>query len=351
MLKNILISLAIVISMGLFVLFGLLYKRDLNKEELSDTYIKPSSKFMPLTNGATMHYRDEGNPKKPALVMIHGGFGSLHNWEGWVDKLGGDFRLISMDLLGHGLTGKSPDNIYTRHSNRDAIHELLQKLGANQYILAGNSMGGGIALELALKYPKEVKGLVLVDSEGIPNGENGYDVSQFTDSKPVSPDDPNYTKLSLLERLTSKFMGQGIIKMQLESMIYNKDLITDDFVDFYGRILRYKGNREAQILMFRQGLHLVSAGHPMDLLPRLKEIQCPTLVIQGKEDTLVPLRVSERFNKEIKGSKLVIIPEAGHMPMIEKPIETSKAVRKYFCSKQCSHLMIFCNTPNPYLIK
>lgn len=330
MLKKILLGILALIVFGVIIAFAFFYKGDLTKAELADTYIKPSSKFIKLPNGAEMHYRDEGNPDGPVLVMVHGGFGSLQNWEGWIPYLKNDLRLISMDLLGHGLTGTYPENVYTRISERDAVHQLLQILGVTKYTIAGNSFGGGVALETALEYPQEVEGLILVDSEGIPNGENGYDVSTLTDEKPTPPSDPDYGKLSWLESLGSKFIGPSVIKSTMDGMTYNKDLLTDEYVDYFGRVIRYKGNRKAQILMFRQGLYMISQGDPMDRLPRLKEIQCPTLVIHGKQDKLVPLRVSETFNKEIATSELAIVDEAGHMPMMEKPKESADMVLAFF---------------------
>lgn len=302
MLKNILLSILALVIIGLIIVFALFYKSDLTRDELAKTYTNEQSKFIALPNGANMHYRDEGDKTKPVLVMIHGGFGSLHNWEGWIPELKNDFRLISMDLLGHGLTGKYPANIYDRQTERDAVHQLLQKLGVTEYIVAGNSFGGGIALEMALKYPDEVTGLVLVDSEGVPNGEEGYDTSLFNDDKPMTPADPDFTKPSLMERIGSKFIGNKVIKTTLDSMVHNKALLTDDFVDYYARILRHTGNREAQLLMFRQGMYLISQNPPTDLQPRLKEIQSPTLIIQGKQDTLVPMG-GQKFS--IKKSPIV----------------------------------------------
>lgn len=329
MLKKILIGLGILIASAFILVFAFFFKADLSKEELADKYIKPTSKFMKLSNGAEMHYRDEGNQNKSVLLMIHGGFGSLQNWEGWIEPLKDNYRLISMDLLGHGLTGGYSDKIYTRHSERDAIHELLQKLNVKKYSIAGNSFGGGIALEIALKFPNEVEGLILIDSEGIPNGENGYDASQFTDEKPVSPDQAEYTKLTWLEKIGSKFIGPDVVKMQLENLIHNKELITDEFAEYFGNILRYKGTREAQILMFRQGMYLITSGDPMDLLPRLKEIKCPVLIMHGEKDSLVPVSVAEKFNEHIAKSEIYVVRKAGHMPMIEKPKETAKKVDNF----------------------
>lgn len=330
MLKKTLLTLLLIIVISIVIVPMFFYKSDLSREDLAEVYISSTSKFIDLPNGANMHYRDEGDPNMPALVMIHGGFGSLHNWEGWIPELENEFRLISMDLLGHGLTGQYPANIYDRHTERDAVHQLLQKLGINQYIVAGNSFGGGIALEMALAFPNEVKGLILVDSEGIPNGEDGYDTSLFNDDAPMTPEDPDFTKPSWLERLGSKFIGPSVIRASLDSMVHDKDLLTDEFVDHYARVLCYKGNREAQLLMFRQGMYLISKNGKMDLRPRLSEIRCPTLIIQGKQDTLVPMRVAEILDSEITNSKLAVIDQAGHMPMIEKPKETAQAVRSYF---------------------
>lgn len=334
MFKKFLLALALIILVGLGYVFLVLYKSDLTKEQLTD-YMSEASEFATLPNGALMHYRDEGKSDAPALVMIHGGFGSLQNWDGWVSELKGEFRLISMDLLGHGLTGTYPDNVYTRITERDAVHQLLQMLGVDNYIVAGNSFGGGIALEMALAYPDEVTGLILIDSEGIPNGEDGYDVSTLSDEKPTAPDEPGFKTLTRTEKFMSKFIGPTVIKSTLGSMLYDKELMTKEFVDYFGRIIRHKGNREAQLLMFRQGLWAVQQNGPQDRRPLLPTIKAPTLVIHGKQDTLVPLRVSETFAAEIPNARLVVIDKAGHMPMIEQPKKSADAVRAFV--KQSAH--------------
>lgn len=331
MIKNIIIGVISLVIILIIITFMLFYRGDLSRHEL-EQYINDESKFITLPNKANVHYRDQGNPNGKIIVMVHGGFGSLHNWEGWVEALKKEYRLISMDLLGHGLTGDYPDNLYTRHAQRDMINQLLNKLKVDKYIIAGNSFGGGIALEVALAYPEQIEGLILVDSEGVPNSEDGYDASLFTDAEAVSPEDPNFTKVSFLESLGAKFINAKTIKSVLESMFSNKELLTDEYVDHFARILRYEGNREAQLLMFSQGLSLV-AQHPEDLKPRLHEISCPTLVMAGADDTLVPMFVSNSFNELITDSELVVIENAGHMPMIEQPQISAKAVRDFIQTK------------------
>ncbi len=329
MFKIIAFALLIVVILVPIAVFGLFYKPVLTRAELSD-FQTSTSRFIALPNGANMHYRDEGKLNGPVLVMIHGGLGSLQNWEGWIEPLGKQFRLISMDLLGHGLTGTWSENLYTREAQRDAVHELMAALKIDHYAVAGNSFGGGIALEMALAYPKEVTGLILVDSEGIPNGENGYDASAFTTDTAAAPDDPSFTALTWYEKLGARFIGPTVVASVLESMVHNKDLLNDNFINRFARINRHTGNREAQILMFRQGLYVVQKNGPQDLLPRLKELKMPTLVMQGVNDTLVPMRVDETFKKNIANAKLARIEKAGHMPMIEKPQETAQVILDWF---------------------
>ena len=92
--------------MGVAAILAIFFRPDLSREQLAAIYVNDKSKFIKLSNGADVHYRDEGNPNGPVLLMLHGGFGSLHNWEGWVPYLGNDYRLVSLDLPAHGLTGQ-----------------------------------------------------------------------------------------------------------------------------------------------------------------------------------------------------------------------------------------------------
>lgn len=333
MIKNIVIGIAIVAASLVVIVCSMFYRSDLSKEQLG-MYINEHSQFVTLSSGANVHYRDEGNSTGKTIVMVHGGFGSLHNWSGWVAALSNEYRIISIDLLGHGLTGAYPINIYTREAQRDMIHELLSTLDVKHYIIAGNSFGGGIALEVALKYAENVDGLILIASEGVPNTPDGYDTSMFTDVEAVSPNDPKFTQLSFIETIGAKFISTTAVKFILESLFYNDNYLTDDYIDYFARILRYEGNRESQLLMFSQGLSAVSQ-HPDDLKPRLSEINCPTLVMAGASDTVVPMFVNDTFNELIKHSELVVIENAGHMPMIEKSIETAQLVQS-FISKYIS---------------
>lgn len=183
-------------------------------------------------------------------------------------------------------------------------------------------MGGGIALNYTLKYPHKVKGLILISSEGVPNSTEGYDASLFSDEKTILPTDPNYNKLSKTELFFSKFIGPSVIKSTLNKLIANKKLLTPQFISRFAKIIRYKGNREANILMFRQWKTLND--DPRDLEPQLHEIQVPVLYMHGEEDNLVPIEVANIFCAKLPKCKLKIYKNTGHMTMIEKPNQTAQ---------------------------
>ena len=91
----------------------------------------------------------------------------------------------------------------------ETAHLLMQALDIERFSVAGNSMGGGLALHYALNHPQKIEALILIGFEGIPNGKGGYDTSLFSDEKPVRP---GYNTLSTTELIASKFIGRTVIK-------------------------------------------------------------------------------------------------------------------------------------------
>jgi pimeloyl-ACP methyl ester carboxylesterase len=116
-----------------------------------------------------VHLRDEGPRDDPKpLVLIHRTSASLYTWGGWAEALKGQRRVIRMDLPGFGLTGPTPDDDYRRERCADFIAAMMDQLGVHRAVLAGNSLGGGIAWQTAVRHPERVSRLVLVDASGYP---------------------------------------------------------------------------------------------------------------------------------------------------------------------------------------
>ena len=314
MMKKILTGIVAVILLLLIAASALLFRPDLAREELSE-YISEESGFIELPMGANMHFRDQGNMTGPAVVMVHGGYGSLHNWEYWSPWLKNDYRMISMDLPAHGLTGRTASDRYTRQDMIQSVRELLRELDVNQFIMAGHSMGGGVALEYALTYPEQVTALILVGPEGVPP-EGGYDLEDVFFEDQIDLEGLlNDSSLSLTERLLSKIGSPWAVEAALQSMYADPDKVTPEVVAEFGRIVRHEGNRYALTLMFRQFMATIDI--EQDLAPLAHQIEQPVLLLCGNEDALVPPEVCNRANDLLPNSELKVYEGVGHMIQME----------------------------------
>ena len=164
------IAIALLAAMGL----GRQYMGfvDLAPEVVNSRYANEESQFIQLDGlqqGINLHYRDEGlstvdNPDAPVLFLLHGIMASLHTWDGWVEELKDDFRIIRIDIPGFGLTGPYADGIYNIERSVDMLDQLSNKLGIESFFLAGNSMGGYISWNFAVSHPEKVDRLIHVSS-------------------------------------------------------------------------------------------------------------------------------------------------------------------------------------------
>ena len=310
--------LVLVVAVGAAVLL----RPDLSREQLGE-YVSTDSRFLELPGGAVAHYRDQGPPDAPPLVLIHGGLGSLHNWEPWIPKLVESHRVIRVDLPAHGLTGRIPGDIYTRESMVEFVREVLAELGVDNFALAGHSMGGGVALLYALEHPDQVGSLILVGPEGVP-GDGGYDVDGVFIDPDAEPTETALDEIALspLDRLLAKVGSPWVVGETLKYMMARDELVTPEFAARFGRILRHEGNRYAVALMFRQ--YAAVMHDPRDLEPRLGELEMPVLLQIGEQDPLVPPAVGEKFHAWLSRSMLAVYPGAGHMIM-EEATEASVA--------------------------
>jgi pimeloyl-ACP methyl ester carboxylesterase len=273
---------------------------DIPLEELRPRYAGGASRFIDV-DGRHIHYRDEG--KGPPLLLLHGTSSSLHTWDGWVKALGGTRRTIRLDLPGYGLTGPAPDGDQTPARQARIVAELLTRLGVHQADVAGNSLGGRVALTFALAYPERVRKLVLVDASGL-SGQETPGIFKLARVPGLS---------ALLRWVTPRFL----VRKNVEE-VYGVDArIREDTVDRYHDIARREGNRAAVIERFR------AAPFP-DLDDRVSAIRAPTLLLWGARDPWIPLSFGQRLSRAIAGSRLVVYPDAGHVPMEELPEQTAR---------------------------
>ena len=275
--------------------------------ELKARWAPPPSSFVDVA-GMSVHVRDEGVRDDPApIVLLHGTSASLHTWEGWARALAGKRRVIRFDLPGFGLTGPAPDNVYTIQRYAAFTVAMLDKLGVQRCVLAGNSFGGYVAWVTALTAPERVDKLILVDAGGYAQ-------------QPVSvPIGFRIAQLPILNKLAQFTLPRSVIESSLRNVYGDPGKVTPELVDLYYAMTLRQGNRQALAQRFTQAV-------PGALAHRIPEIKQPTLILWGGRDRLIPPANAERFRRHIAGSRLVLFDHLGHVPHEEGPAETVAAV-------------------------
>lgn len=278
---------------------------------LASKYANGASQFVTLPSGANVHYRDEGNRAGPALVLLHGSNASLHTWEPWAAQLGTDFRVISVDLPSHGLTGAVPGDDYSQQGMVAFVKEFTAALKLQRFALAGNSMGGGIAARLAIDYPGLLTHLILVDASGMPT---------------ATPQDPGLgfrlARIPIVRNIMLYVTPKNLFEDGLKKAIHDDTLVTPAMVDRYWELACREGNRAATLKRFQ-------TQNDTYIQDNVAKITAPTLILWGETDTLTPRDIGTAYAAAIKGSKLIVYKNVGHIPMEEVPEQSARAVREF----------------------
>lgn len=297
---------ALFILLAISLLAGCGFHRDKTLAELTPLYANEASRFVAV-DGMEVHYRDEGSG--PVLLLLHGSNASLHTWDGWVQELQSNYRLIRLDLPGHGLTGPHPENRYHWAEAARFVDHFVQKLGVDRFVIVGNSMGGGIAWNYALAFAQKVEKLVLLDARGIP---------------PQEPLPFAFRAYSVpgLNGLLTVFTPRWIVAQSLRDVYGEASKVSEALIDRYFDLGLREGNRRATA-------YRMSHLDTYEALPRLAELKLPTLILWGEKDTWILPKYGHEFARRIAGAKLILYPGLGHVPMEEAPQETARDVRAF----------------------
>ena len=302
-------KIVLVVFLGILALLAFLFKSDIPFEELKNKYTNEQSKFINI-QGVNVHYRDEGNRNDSTpLVLIHGTSSSLHTWDSIVPALVGKKRIIRLDLPAFGLTGPHPKRDYSIDFYNQFIDSFLNAIGVQEYVIAGNSLGGSIAWNQALAYPDKVKQLILINSGGYPKKNEKGNIGFKLASIPVVGD------------VLVKFTPRALIRKSIEDVYSDKAKVNEVMVQRYFDLLLREGNRNATLDIFKQ--------RKFGSSEKIKNIQTSTLIIWGEDDQLIDVSNAYLFEKDIRNSQLVIIPKTGHVPMEENPLAFLAAFNKF----------------------
>lgn len=303
----------------LAVVFLLVRTPDTDRDEMIAKYAGPTSMFAEGAGGMRVHWRDEGCRDCPAIILIHGSNASLHTFAPLVQQLNGEYRLITYDQPGHGLTGPHPRDDYSAAGMFEALNAVANAARVDHFYLGGNSMGGWVAWRYALAYPERVDGLILIDSAGAP--------LRAGESAPPLNLGFRLMRNPALRPLVEQITPRSLVRKSLLDTIADDALVTDAMVDRYWELLRFPGNRRATAIR-------ATTDREEAFADRLGEIADPTLIVWGKEDQLVYPSAAQTFAERIPGAEIAIFDGVGHVPMEEAPEATANAIRRFLEAQQ-----------------
>jgi pimeloyl-ACP methyl ester carboxylesterase len=251
----------------------------------------------------------------PCVLFIHGLSGSWQNWLENIPEIARDHRVVAVDLPGFGHSSMPRERItMTRYAA--IVDELMGVLGVERATLVGNSMGGFVALDIALQHPQRVDRLVLVSAAGL--------------SVEHMRNDRAMVALRRLERLITGY--NGLIASRADNVSRRAGLRRQvlRLVAAHPHLLPAPLVSEQLKASGKPGfLDAVEALTTYPIRSRLPEIECPTLVVWGALDRLVPVADAERFLRGISGSRAVIYEDTGHVPMLERPERFNADLRAF----------------------
>jgi pimeloyl-ACP methyl ester carboxylesterase len=184
----------------------------------------------------------------------------------------------------------------------DLVDAFAAKLGLPKLAVAGNSMGGGAAWQLALRHPERINALILVDAAGFPNETPPAEV----------PLAFKIFQYRLGRALLRNIDNRPLIEEGLKTDVYDKSLITPALVDRWAEFQRAPGHRAILMSIDLGSVNRASAAV-------LSQIKVPTLVMNGESDVLVEPASARKFAAAIPEAKLILYPQVGHLPQIEIP--------------------------------
>ena len=255
-------------------------------------------------DGTKIDYTDTGGAGTPVL-LLHAFPLNSKMWEPQIESLGERFRFIAPDLGGFGASDASDDAAtYTMDGFADQAKAVLDELGIERCVLVGLSMGGYIAFAFLRKYREAVSQLVLADTRAEADPPEG--VEKRTKQQELVRSEGT---AGLIDTLSGALLGEATREKKSDVVEVVKELMGGPAAGFIGALEAMKNRPDSS--------------------DELSRIDVPTLIIVGENDAVTPPEASRKMHEHIGGSKLVVIPEAGHLSNLEAPEAFNGALAEF----------------------
>jgi pimeloyl-ACP methyl ester carboxylesterase len=261
--------------------------------------------------GTAIHHLEAGDERAPTVLLLHGLTATHRYWTQNVPSLARRWRVIALDLPGFGLSDK-PDVDYTPAYFVDAVCALLDHKGIRRASVIGNSMGGLVAMTLALRDPERLEKLVLVD----PAGVNAFPLRAL--------------RIGMwLMRAAAGARPPRVPKMAVETLFRMVFPTRPDLAARYVRSYQRAIDSEEYGLHLRSGFRAARGVLARSMLKAARGIAAPTLIIWGRKDWLLPVTAASGLHRAIAGSRLIVYDESGHCPMVDQPERWNRDVEAF----------------------
>ncbi len=250
------------------------------------------------------------------LVLVHGLSGVWQNWLEQVPHFSRSHRVIAVDLPGFGASPMPPWGISIPAYGR-FLRDFCERLGIERCALAGNSMGGFIATEVAINDPERVEKLVLVSAAGITWARARREPAEMVGrvGRAAAPLALRLQMSGIRRPRLRRRAFQGVVH---DPNSLRRELLWENFVPAW----KSPGYFDAITTLF---------GY--DIRDRLEEIEVPTLIIWGRNDRVVPVPAALAYQKRIgDNAKLEIFDHCGHIPQAERPVRFNRTVERFLAS-------------------
>ena len=308
-----LIKIAIALILGIVLLFysmiklDIRYPSDISKESIEAKYLLESSDFIEI-DGVNIHFAIDGTG--PDLLLLHANYANLIDWNPWVDQLKKHFRVIRIDIPGHGLTEADPSNDYSMQRTVFLLEKFLNELEVDKLSIAGASLGGTTSLHYPNQNPEKIDHLILVSPGALNPRVRGR-------SEPVTLPKP----FEIIAHITPKIVTESLLK----GGFGDPNNVTDELVVRWHDLLLREGQRDAQIARVNQYV----SGNIDEVLSQIKS---PTLIMWGKKNNVVPVDLAYEMKDMMKNSsriEMIIYETGGHQLVQELGLQTGEDALKY----------------------
>jgi pimeloyl-ACP methyl ester carboxylesterase len=270
-------------------------------------------------HGHEVTYRKDGDG--PAVLLIHGMAGSSRTWKDVTELLVADHTVIAPDLLGHGESAK-PMGDYSLGAFATGLRDLLGVIGVDRVTVVGQSLGGGVAMQLAYQHPELVERLVLVCSGGL-----GREVSWMLRALTLPGAE------LVMPVIFPRFLADR--GNDVNRFLHQKGLRAPHLGEMWRAYSSLSGaeNRGAFLRTLRSVVD--PGGQTVSALDRIYLASgLPTLIIWGDEDPIIPIEHGYAAHAAIEGSRLEIMEGCGHFPHVEDPRRFVELLRDFMATTE-----------------